>query len=389
MCEVKSFFDICKKIRFGDDMLVVANNPDASKKLNSYAYKMRSTGLLITKNITPKLNEMLLSTSERLLLPSEPEAYVVSDPIPNAYAPVFGVENKPLIILTSGIVELLTPLELQFVIGHELGHLGLGHPGIPATEYNESELQQLKRLSLARAAEISADRIGLIATRSLMIAASVKIKLASGLTAKHLNYDVQAFINQIERDLKGSHEWELYQMHPSLPIRLWSLIQFSKTSVYLGLTKQGKRGDNLEDIDAMVSKKLANLGNGKLTKLEQNKFDLVMTWLGAAMVFDDKVIEAYEEKLLINLVGKELAKKALKYAKEFGLTAVFDKLKSSLNELDLSDNRIKTKIMNGYKLFTQQVNIEGSFPKVKSIISQYIQIGTGTLNGTNRSGFTA
>ncbi|MBN1803887.1 MAG: M48 family metallopeptidase [Sedimentisphaerales bacterium] len=373
MPDTNPFIDFCEKIRFCGDTGTVSDHAGASLKLREYAFRMRSRGLHISPALTPKLHGVLSTAATRLKLSTEPEAYVFASSDPNAYAPIFGVQDRPLVVLTSGIIELLSPLELQFVIGHELGHLGLGHPGAPEESKNDNELECLKRLSVSRAAEVSADRVGLIATESLTTAANVMIKLASGLTSRHIRPDVQSFINQIEQESEGiSREWELYQFHPSLPLRLWALIQFSKTAVYAKLTGQGATGISIEEADGMISEKLSQLGDGKLSKLEHRNFDLAVTWLGVSLVFDDEVIEENEEKLLISLIGDELAQKALYFAKEHGLNSVIEKLKDSLQRLDMNDNRIKNKLMNTYEVFLQRVNILEDQPKAYSVLKSFL-----------------
>jgi len=369
MSKANPFLSLCERVRFCGDTCTVSQHTDASRKLREYAFKMRSRGLRVNPDLTPKLYEILSTTATKLNLSIEPEAYVLASSELNAYAPIFGVKDRPMVVLTSGVIELLKPLELQFVIGHELGHLGLGHPGVPEESRDENELEALKRISEFRAAEVSADRIGLIAIGSLSIAANVKIKLASGLTSRHIKPDVESFINQIEQDSEGiSREWELYQIHPSLPLRLWALIQFTKTAAYAKLTGQGATGTSLEEADNMISDKLSQLGDGKLSKLEQRNFDYAMTWLGASLVFDDEVIEEDEEKLFISLIGEELAQKALHFAREYGLKPVLEKLKESLERLDLDDSRIKSKLLNTYEMFVQRVNILEDQPKAYSII---------------------
>jgi hypothetical protein len=334
---------------------------------------MRSRGLRVTAGLTPKLHEVLLATAQRLHLSVEPEAYVLPDPSPNAYAPIFGTQDRPLLILNSGIVELLCPSELQFVIGHELGHLGLGHPGMPENDHFNNELEKLKRLSVSRASEISADRVGLIATSSLVISANVKIKLASGLSSSHLRPDVESFLRQLDRDGdQSSHEWELYQIHPSLPLRLWALIQFSKTDIYARMTQQGMSGVDLQEADRVISERLAALGDGKLSKMEQESFDLAVLWLGAALVFDDEIIEDHEREMLKSLVDEELAQKALTFAEQHGLKAVLDKLNAALGRLDLNDSRIFNKIKNTYDMFIQRVNIAEDRPKAYSILRRFM-----------------
>ncbi len=122
-----------------------------------------------------------------------PELYVAANPIANALT--VGM-NKPLIVLDSGLVDLLDQEELRLVIGHELGHAISGHA------VYQSLLQRLLVLSGAlasiplgtlglraivaalfewsRKAELSADRAGLLATQDPATAFRVHVQLASG-----------------------------------------------------------------------------------------------------------------------------------------------------------------------------------------------------------------
>src|SRR6266705_6546298 len=72
----------------------------------------------------PHLYELLLDGSSILDLPEVPELFISQDPIPNAMT--LG-SDKPFIVITTGLVDLLDEEELRFTIGHELGHALSGH----------------------------------------------------------------------------------------------------------------------------------------------------------------------------------------------------------------------------------------------------------------------
>ena len=79
--------------------------------------------------------------------------------------------------------------ELRFIIGHEMGHVALGHTwlnslvggmaGIPSSS-TSSAILTLAFLSWNRTCELSADRAGLLACGSLDKAVSSLIKLVAG-----------------------------------------------------------------------------------------------------------------------------------------------------------------------------------------------------------------
>src|SRR5258707_13943828 len=59
-----------------------------------------------------------------LALPTVPELFITQDPLVNAMA--LGAD-KPFIVITTGLVDLMDPEEARFIIGHELGHVLSGH----------------------------------------------------------------------------------------------------------------------------------------------------------------------------------------------------------------------------------------------------------------------
>jgi Zn-dependent protease with chaperone function len=122
-----------------------------------------------------------------------PEMYVGNSPFTNAMT--VGM-NKPFIVLSSSLLELLDEDEMRFVVAHELGHAISGHA------VYQTMLQRLLQLSgvlgavplggigfrmivaalyeWSRKAELSADRAGLLATQDPATAFRVHMKLASG-----------------------------------------------------------------------------------------------------------------------------------------------------------------------------------------------------------------
>src|SRR5258707_3874724 len=57
-------------------------------------------------------------------LPTVPELFISQDPLVNAMT--LGAD-KPFMVITTGLVDLMDPEEARFIIGHELGHVLSGH----------------------------------------------------------------------------------------------------------------------------------------------------------------------------------------------------------------------------------------------------------------------
>jgi Zn-dependent protease with chaperone function len=150
----------------------------------------------------PDLYQAMLDGCYILDLPRVPELYITQTPLVNAMA--LGMD-KPFIVLNSGIVELLDPEELRWVIGHELGHVLSGHAVYNTMLYNLILLVQ--RLALLpfvwiglkaviwgleewhRKAEMSCDRAGLLATQDVDAARRALMKMAGGRRLAELSSD--------------------------------------------------------------------------------------------------------------------------------------------------------------------------------------------------------
>jgi hypothetical protein len=99
------------------------------RKLSEWGFerivRVQLTGsyLQVNGDAFPDLDWILTIACERLDLPVRPDLYISPGPM-NAFT--MGV-TRPLIVVSSGAVERLTPEELLFVIAHEVGHVKSGH----------------------------------------------------------------------------------------------------------------------------------------------------------------------------------------------------------------------------------------------------------------------
>ncbi len=180
-----------------------------------------------------------------------PELFVAQTPFVNAGALGLG---EPFVVLQSGTLDLLEPLELRFLLGHELGHVLSGH-GLYKTM-----LRILLRLSSAalslpaggaavlalsaallewdRKSELSADRAGLLAVQDLDAALAVQMKLAGGGRAGEMS--VVEFLEQArEYEEAGSVVDSVFkllhltgQTHPFPVLRLRELKTWAESDAY-------------------------------------------------------------------------------------------------------------------------------------------------------------
>lgn len=123
---------------------------------------------------------------------------------------VGGTPNR--ILLTSGAVDLLEEEEIDFLLGHEIGHIICGHkpyqmlldllytPFINDIDhFNIASIIKLPLLEWYRVSHYSADRMGLLCCQNINVALKAMIKM-SGIPKKYYDrINTDAFIKQAER----------------------------------------------------------------------------------------------------------------------------------------------------------------------------------------------
>ena len=73
---------------------------------------------------TPELDRLVRACSQKLQ-PGSIDVYLVKKNQLNAYT--FGISEPKALVIYTPMVQVMTPGELSFVVGHEMGHVALGH----------------------------------------------------------------------------------------------------------------------------------------------------------------------------------------------------------------------------------------------------------------------
>jgi Zn-dependent protease with chaperone function len=179
----------------------------------------------------PSLYHDLLDGCYILDLPKVPELFITQDPMVQAMA--VGMD-KPFVVITSGMVDLMDEDEIRFVIGHELGHVLSGHSVYRTMLY--AMIALAARLSFIpfawvgfkaviwgleewfRKSELSCDRAGLLATQDPEAARRALMKTAGGSRLSELSSD--AFHQQAKE----------YDAVPDIRESLLKLLQLQGTT---------------------------------------------------------------------------------------------------------------------------------------------------------------
>jgi len=179
----------------------------------------------------PHLYQMLLDGAYVLDMPRVPELFISQDPMVNAMA--LGTD-KPFIVITTGMVDLMDEEEIRFIIGHEIGHVLSGHSVYRTMLFHLVNLAA--RLALVpfawlglkaviwgleewyRKSELSCDRAGLLAGQDVPAARRALMKTAGGPQLAELSHD--AFLEQARE----------YDAVPDLRESLIKLLQLQGTT---------------------------------------------------------------------------------------------------------------------------------------------------------------
>lgn len=275
--------------------------PDKSEAVRK---DLLSNSLRVTEEMFPEIHQMINDVLRNLEIDSNVETFIKSDPNPQALCIAQLNSVDFIIIITSSLLEILSPSELSFVVGHEIGHYVFEHYKYPRPNNNESQIGKFNKLQLSRAAEISADRMGLLATMSedgksrIEVAVSSMIKIVSGVSDRYFRLNISSYLKQ-GRDLiqLAGNSDAIYSTHPVFPDRVPALMQFEISEPYYQFTKSDKISSiNKEKLDSSIDKKMkSHSGNA----LEEHIKDLA------------KGFTIWATMLLINIDGtfsnKEIA----------------------------------------------------------------------------------
>jgi Zn-dependent protease with chaperone function len=150
----------------------------------------------------PHLHALVLDGASILDLPEVPELFITQFPIPQAMT--LG-SDKPFIVISTGLVDLMDDEEIRWVIGHELGHVLSGHAVYRTMLFHLTRLAARLawfaigyiglRVIIAgleewyRKSELSCDRAGVLAGQDPAAGRRALMKLAGGSRMSELSHD--------------------------------------------------------------------------------------------------------------------------------------------------------------------------------------------------------
>jgi Zn-dependent protease with chaperone function len=180
----------------------------------------------------PELYEIATVAAENLSSDHIP-VYVKRQSEMNIYT--LGLWQRPLIVLTSSLVDQMPHDALQFFIGREIGHIQAGHTWLRTLlKPLGADIPIIGKLfnsvifgDWMNRTEFTADRAGFIACRSLTTSITTMLKFGVGIRL-YEKLDIREFLEQINevRNVSG-HLTEIMAEMPYLTQRIRSLVRFA------------------------------------------------------------------------------------------------------------------------------------------------------------------
>lgn len=199
-------------------------------------------GIRLSERLSPRIYRLFRDVSAALDLEIQAEVFCLPSQDMNAFAilDVRKAGTYSLIGVTAAALERLDDDELKSILGHELGHILFGNNRLAAlisTDAANPSITVLPALGESlflrwrKKAEISADRVAVLASRNFTGAAKALMRVTFGLSERNLNMDIEALIGQVD-EIRGRPELieETFASHPLLPIRLKAAELFSRSA---------------------------------------------------------------------------------------------------------------------------------------------------------------
>lgn len=194
-----------------------------------------------------------------------PNIYVLPSTQINAFT-ISTDDTEPVIVLYSALYERLTPGELKVIIGHECGHFqnhhltymnlakmlleqgitGAGSLAGASIQNLLSESVSLALKSWSRAAEVTADRAGMICADSLDVCLSALSKLMYGAAFGEHQVNYESLKEQLWMQMNNASRYlELEYDHPSTVRRMLANEEFAQCRIYYEWRPDLKKPDSI------------------------------------------------------------------------------------------------------------------------------------------------
>ena len=234
-------------------LFIVAMFLISALMIRSHHLALMKTAKQVTPIQTPKASALVEDCAQKLQ-PGPIEVYLVRKEQMNAYT--FGLSDPKALVIYTPMISVMSPAELKFVIGHEMGHVALGHTwlntvvggmaGIPAP-FGAAVILYAAFRWWNRMCEFSADRAGLLACGDLNLAVTALVKLAAPNIRNQQEFERALAVLDAQDDQMRNRLMEVFRSHPMLIRRIEKLQEYARTEEYRWLQAGVNRNVGVEE----------------------------------------------------------------------------------------------------------------------------------------------
>jgi len=331
-----------------------------------------ASSIKITKEIFPDISDSIEIVLNKLKIKNNFNFFVTANHIDTNASCISSPDlNSAEIILTSKLIELLNYNELKYVIGHEIAHFYFQHHLYPSPSSAKNRISYLNYLNFSRAAEISCDRIGFLASENLDDALRAMLKILTGLNEKHIKFNFSSYLDQLRelKEIKGNSNL-INSTHPTLLNRMQALIWFSMSNEYLNFIGSKNKGIySLKEIDTKIDLSIQKIVGDELIELNKDIFSRSLMWGALGLFLADKNFNKKEQELFEKNFGKKNLDSIKSLIKISSPKSIKDKIHQILNEASVLIKEDK------YKLLTELEKISsvasGEKKELEEVFNQF------------------
>lgn len=242
---------------------LMANLPATAEKI--------ATGVPISSTSYPDMDRILRECTDYLGI-ERPRAYI-SNSLPGLNACTFGSDEEPYMFISPLLAKTLNDTQLKFVIGHECGHIAMGHlmyhtvvnyaalmaTAVPIIGPIISNVGTMPLNAWSRRSEITADRAGLLccgdpeaAKRTLMQLTMPFMDAAEADIGEYVARSRDYLDKSALRRLN-----EFADAHPIIPKRIQAIDEFTSSRLYCSITGAPVPAGALDDKE--LSKRIEDI----------------------------------------------------------------------------------------------------------------------------------